>query len=287
MQPTNLSWNGIQMAYRVERDRPVSVALAITAAYAVVSAAWILLSDRALLYGSLTAQDIVLASSIKGGLFVLATGAILFFMTDHYLSVQHVSEECRLAVQRDQLIANEQALRQGYVDVLDVVTGGRLILMTEDEIAGSLGEEILAQHELTDPIELHTARRLVAGVPEVFGLGDRDAFVLAVTEALTNALKHAGAGEYRVCRTTDSVQVVIRDSGPGIDFHLLPKATLIQGFSTTKTMGMGFTIMLEVCDRVLLATSASGSVVVLELKLAARGRSGLVRTAVGDRMLVG
>jgi anti-sigma regulatory factor (Ser/Thr protein kinase) len=286
MQPTNLSWNSIQMAYRVERDRPVSAALAITAAYAAVSTAWILLSDRALLYGSLSAQDIVIASSIKGGLFVLATGAILFFMTDHYLSVQHVSEECRLVAQRDQLIANEQALRQGYVEVLDVVTGGRLILMTEDEITGSLGEEILAQHELSDPIELHTARRLVAGVPEVFSLGERDAFVLAVTEALTNALKHAGAGEYWVCRTADSVQVVIRDSGPGIDFHLLPKATLIQGFSTTKTMGMGFTIMLEVCDRVLLATSASGSVVVLELKLAAVERAGVARTAAEDRMLV-
>ncbi|HSK47693.1 MAG TPA: ATP-binding protein [Coriobacteriia bacterium] len=268
MRSKNLSWNSMELLYGEQRDRPVVVALAISSAYALISVLWIFLSDRALLSGSLRPDDIVLASSIKGALFVVVTATILFLVTERYLARQRLSEDRHLESQREQLIVNQRAVRQGYVDVLDVVTGGRLVLMTEDELSDSLGEEVLQLHELSDPMGLATARRAVACAPEVFDLPDRDCFVLAVTEALTNALKHGRRAEYRVCRTAECVQVVVRDFGPGIDFHLLPKATLIQGFSTTKTMGMGFTIMLEICDRVLLATSDKGTVVVLELELA-------------------
>ena len=244
-------------------------ALAISGGYALLSAIWILLSDRVLLYGSLGAsRSVLLASSAKGGLFVLVTGTILFLVADRFLSRQRASEDHWRESQRQQARINELAIRQGYEDVLDVVTGGRLVLMSEDELLDSLGETVLPQSELDDPIELQAARRQIAVVPEVFSLPDRDAFVLAVTEALTNALKHGRRAEYRVCRTAECVQVVIRDFGPGIDFRMLPKTTLIQGFSTTNTMGLGFTIMLEVCDRVLLATSATGTTVVLELELA-------------------
>ena len=230
--------------------------------------------------GSLGAPQIVFLSSVKGGLFVLVTGTILFLVTDRYLSRQRVAEDRLLVSQREQLVINEQAVRQGYVDVLDAVTGGKLILMTEAELNDSLGdEELLPLHELNDPMELASARRLVACAPGVCTLRDRGCFVLAVTEGLTNALKHGQRAEYRVCRTADSVQVVIRDFGPGIDFHMLPKSTLIQGFSTTKTMGMGFTVMLEVCDRVLIATSASGTVLVLELQAATEPASAVTRPA--------
>ena len=51
---------------------------------------------------------------------------------------------------------------------------------------------------------------------------------------------------------------------PGIDFRTLPRATLQRGFSTASSLGMGFTIMLQVCERVLLSTHPGRTTVVLE-----------------------
>lgn len=65
-----------------------------------------------------------------------------------------------------------------------------------------------------------------------------------VGEALVNALRHAGGGSYQVFARGDALQVLVRDEGPGIDFRMLPRATL-RGFSTASSLGMGFTIMLQ------------------------------------------
>jgi anti-sigma regulatory factor (Ser/Thr protein kinase) len=62
--------------------------------------------------------------------------------------------------------------------------------------------------------------------------------------------------------------VAIADDGPGIDFRTLPKATLVPGFSTAASLGMGFTIMLQLCERVLLSTRPGRTVVVLEFAAA-------------------
>ena len=58
--------------------------------------------------------------------------------------------------------------------------------------------------------------------------------------------------------------MLIRDDGPGIDFRTLPHATLQRGFSTESSLGMGFTIMLQVCERVLLSSRPGRTSVVLE-----------------------
>ncbi|MGE5228599.1 MAG: ATP-binding protein, partial [Deltaproteobacteria bacterium] len=70
----------------------------------------------------------------------------------------------------------------------------------------------------------------------------------------------------------ESLQVAITDEGPGIDFRTLPRATLVPGFSTAASLGMGFTIMLQLCERVLLSTRPGRTVVVLEIA-AARDQS--------------
>ena len=85
-----------------------------------------------------------------------------------------------------------------------------------------------------------------------------------VGEALVNALRHAGGGTYQLFAHEATLQVLVRDEGPGIDFRTLPRATLQRGFSTASSLGMGFTIMLQVCERVLLSTRPGRTSVVLE-----------------------
>jgi anti-sigma regulatory factor (Ser/Thr protein kinase) len=233
--------------------------------YAITSALWILFSDRAL-FASVPDQDqAAQISAVKGYLFVLVTSAILFYVVHRYLARLHASDE-RFRRSQVELRQKEAAVRQGYVDVLDAVTGGKLILTTDVELERWLGTPLLELRPLETASQLADARHAVAEVIPQLPLPEKDSLILATSEALTNAVKHAGRGEYGVYQSGDCVQVLVRDFGPGIDFRTLPKATLVQGFSTTSTMGLGFTIMLEVADRVLLTTDTNGTTVVLEIQ---------------------
>ena len=165
----------------------------------------------------------------------------------------------------------EEQIRQAYVDVLDAVTGGKLVLVTEEELEASLGEPLTELGEIDTPSKLGEARRRIESASCARFPSLREGMLAnAVGEALNNTLKHATAGTYQVFARDSYVQVMITDSGPGIDFRSLPKATLLSGFSTTATLGLGFTIMLQLCDRVLLFTRPGRTVVVLELSASGR-----------------
>jgi PAS domain S-box-containing protein len=160
----------------------------------------------------------------------------------------------------------EEDIRRAYVDVLDAVTGGKLILLTEESFARELGQPLSEAIPITSPCQLAEARRLVVDASELRypGRMDHTDLLSPLCEALTNALKHARGATYRVFAKDGCVQVAIVDKGPGIDFRTLPRATLVRGFSTAASLGMGFTIMLQLCDRVLLCTRPGQTQVGLE-----------------------
>jgi len=160
----------------------------------------------------------------------------------------------------------EESIRRAYVDVLDAVTGGKLILLTDEELAGQLGTPLGPPEQVTAPRELSEARTAIDGIavgefPHWAAHAD---LRTPVCEALVNAINHAGGGTYQLFTRDGRLQVLVRDDGPGIDFRTLPKATLVRGFSTASSLGMGFTIMLQGCDRVLLSTRPGRTSVVLE-----------------------
>jgi anti-sigma regulatory factor (Ser/Thr protein kinase)/PAS domain-containing protein len=160
----------------------------------------------------------------------------------------------------------EESIRRAYVDVLDAVTGGKLVLLTDEELAGQLGVPLTEPTEFLAPRELARARAAVARVAAASFPDWAPATDLRtpVGEALVNALRHAGGGIYQLYAHGDVLQVAVRDEGPGIDFRTLPRATLQRGFSTASSLGMGVTIMLQVCERVLLSTHPGRTTVVLE-----------------------
>ena len=166
----------------------------------------------------------------------------------------------------------EEDIRKAYVDVLDAVTGGKLILLTEATLAGELGQPLSDVVAIDSPAQLAEARRRVVDAAERRYPGEiRPTELLSpVCEALDNALKHAQRGTYQVFARNGCLQVAIVDEGPGIDFSTLPRATLVRGFSTAASLGMGFTIMLQLCERVLLCTRPGHTEVVLEVAAAHR-----------------
>jgi PAS domain S-box-containing protein len=163
----------------------------------------------------------------------------------------------------------DQAIRAAYTDVIAAVTGGKLVLMTPGEMRAALGRPVGHEWKLDDFCRLAEVRHALAPALLAAGLPPEDAedYVLAAGEAMANAIKHGGGGLARVRRTEGAVQIEITDHGPAIDFEDLPKATLQPGFSTKQSLGMGFTIMLEACDRVLLTTQPGLTILLLEKTL--------------------
>lgn len=173
-----------------------------------------------------------------------------------------ITERKRIA---EEAKAKDMAIRQAYVDVFNAVTGGKLVIMTAEEVEVSLGHPVgdeflvstLESISIAKDETKEVIRELLPGM-DTFGL------TVAMVEALTNAVTHAREGSLRLYKKDDTVQIVISDSGPGIDFSVLPKAALEKGFSTKQSLGLGFSIMLDESDRVLLATEPGRTIVVLE-----------------------
>lgn len=165
-----------------------------------------------------------------------------------------------------------------YKSVIQAVTGGKLQLLTREEMK----EEVIKGHELTcqnlaNKEDITLLREETREVLEEFALQSKDKthIILAVSEAGTNTIKHAGDGEFIIKLIDEKrLRIIIRDQGSGIDFNNLPKATLMKDYSTAATfsLGSGFTIMLRFIDSLFLETSQQGTTIILEVELEGRGK---------------
>lgn len=111
-------------------------------------------------------------------------------------------------------------------------------------------------------------RQRAAQAAQAVGIVQMDWFDMetAIGEAAMNTVVHAGGGVGSVNTSTDNatLQVWVSDDGNGIATHHLPRAVLQKGFTTAGTMGYGFKMMVQTCDRMWLLTGGQGTTIVLE-----------------------
>ena len=179
---------------------------------------------------------------------------------------ERVSAEMLRIEAEEALRHKDHDIRKAYVDVFSAVTDEKLLILTEDEIEAAVGLLVSGPFKLDKYAELSEARAWLRTALSAADLSDNEisSLVLAAGEAMTNAIKHGDDCATSVYRLGDIVQVHVSDHGPGIDFSDIPKATLLAGFSTKKSLGVGFSIILEICDRVLLSTGSDGTTLILE-----------------------
>ncbi|WP_419878867.1 ATP-binding protein [Brevibacillus centrosporus] len=156
-----------------------------------------------------------------------------------------------------------------YRDILGVVTQNKLLLLSDEELFFLLrnGRKSFAM-DLRAPEHLADLRRACKRSLEPLGLSDKRIlqFMVAVSEAASNTLKHGDGGMITVYTSCEQhmCRVVIHDQGQGILLEELPRATLQQGYSTRESLGAGFSVMLQYCDRVYLGSSFAGTKLILE-----------------------
>jgi anti-sigma regulatory factor (Ser/Thr protein kinase) len=166
-------------------------------------------------------------------------------------------------------LEEEANRRKFYRDALQAVTRGKLIVCEHPEVEAAwrgAGEEKGCQ-VIETTADVPAARDLVEAVLKSAGFPEERCYDLALCtcEAAANVIKHADRGRVSVRMEDDLAFVRIEDQGPGIDFAQLPDAVLTAGYSTAPSLGMGYSMLLELADRVHLATGEGGTTVLLEV----------------------
>ncbi|MCX6343923.1 MAG: PAS domain S-box protein [Armatimonadetes bacterium] len=162
----------------------------------------------------------------------------------------------------------EEQKRVFYKETILSVTDGKLDICDECELAPYLTNAELMV-DVSNAAQLSVARCEVEEFCHTHGLdGDLlDLFTIAVGEAMTNAVKHGTKGRVYAGVKGDYVWVGIQDEGPGIGSLILPRAVLLRGFSTKPSLGLGYSVMLDVADQIHLKTDEHGTIVILEKRI--------------------
>jgi anti-sigma regulatory factor (Ser/Thr protein kinase) len=159
-----------------------------------------------------------------------------------------------------------------YKQVLATVTQEKLMLLRDEELFLLVrGGETSFAVTVKAPEDLAFLRSrlkeglLTAGMPQK----SLHLFTVAVSEAASNTLKHGTGGTVSlyVYPSEGVCRVVVYDQGQGIMLEDLPRAALQQGYSTRYSLGAGFHVMLQICDRLWISSSETGTKMVLEKSL--------------------
>lgn len=183
--------------------------------------------------------------------------------------------ERRLAERRTAEL--EEHKRDFYRRTILAATEGKLVVTEKDDICRVAGPPI-AVWNIETPDDLGRIRQEVASIADADGMSlDRISdFVLTVGEATTNAYKHAGGGKASLHRVDDDLIAVVSDSGKGMEALALPELAFTRGYTTAKSLGMGYKAILSLADKVYLSIGPTGTTVAIQISLQPVGQPPLI-----------
>lgn len=168
----------------------------------------------------------------------------------------------------EQILDESQKNWQVYRDVIYAATQGRFLLINKNDVTRYKNKELLCEVTVRERQDVPKARNEAKETFIQKGLKSSkiSSYNLIISEAVTNILKHAEYGKMLIYQDGDVFHVIVEDKGPGFPLVILPKATLMSGFSTKESLGQGFTLMLKMATQVVLETSDNGSTLILVLE---------------------
>ncbi|WP_198510307.1 ATP-binding protein [Bacillus solitudinis] len=154
-----------------------------------------------------------------------------------------------------------------YRDVIFAATQGQFLLISEEEISNFATGNVFCEGTIKERTDIPLCRNKAKESLEQLGFSKSKfvGWLLVLSEAITNTIKHAEEGQMTLINDEEKneVRFLIKDKGPGFPLEELPKKTLLAGYSTKKSMGQGFTLMMKMAKQVLLCTSSTGSTIIL------------------------
>jgi anti-sigma regulatory factor (Ser/Thr protein kinase) len=171
---------------------------------------------------------------------------------------------------QDNTHSESKAIWNVYRDVIYAASQGHFLLVEKPDLKRYKLGKLLCEADIKERGDIPLARNAASEVFEQVNLKPSKlmSYKLIVSEAVTNILKHADHGKMFIYQDelTGTLRIIIEDSGKGFPLKILPQTTLMAGFSTKKSMGQGFNLMLKMADQLVLETSSSGSTLILILE---------------------
>lgn len=182
---------------------------------------------------------------------------------------QQLEKEINERIQAEQRETEAELHRQEfYRRTIFAATEGKLLICDPEDIVEKAGPPT-AEWDVKSLPDIAVMRNGVLATSEAFGMEELRLceFASCAVEAAANAVKHANGGKATLHTVGNSLMFIMSDSGPGIEALALPDVALTKGYSTTATLGMGYKLMIEFCDKVYLSTGPEGTVVACEMKI--------------------
>jgi anti-sigma regulatory factor (Ser/Thr protein kinase) len=166
-------------------------------------------------------------------------------------------------------LSSQDEIWQVYRDVIFAATQRKFLLIQNNEVSkykeGRILCEIIIKERQDIPMSRESAK--IQLLKNEMNQTQVMSILLVISEATTNILKHAEEGKMTITLNERRLYVVVEDKGPGFDLKLLPNMTLLTGYSTKKSLGQGFTLMMKMAEQVLLSTTSEGSVIILMFEM--------------------
>ncbi|WP_067724660.1 ATP-binding protein [Oceanobacillus damuensis] len=183
-------------------------------------------------------------------------------------TISRILNEIQTEVHKESVTSSEsEKVWKVYRDVIYASTQGKFLLIDKSDTVRYKKGKLLCEVEIHERKDIPIARNLAKETFEKVGFKSSKtmSYNLIISEAITNILKHAISGKMMIYNVEDAFHVVVEDSGSGFPLNILPKTTLMSGFSTKESLGQGFTLMMKLAKQVVLETTSSGSTLILVL----------------------
>lgn len=156
-----------------------------------------------------------------------------------------------------------------YGDVMSSMTKGKFNLINEQEAlnvsrAGLLYSELALER----PEDIDKAGQVVDKL-----LTEKDykadlirQYVICVTEAAANVVKHAGQGIMQIRMMDDRLRVIFTDKGRGMDLEMLPNILTLQEDAEAAPVDTGLAFIYKFAGKLFLSTSEKGTLLALDLE---------------------
>ena len=126
-----------------------------------------------------------------------------------------------------------------------------------------------ARFKIDSMVSLHAAIAMARSLPFMADLSQEDRVLIStvVSELGTNILKFAGTGSVSLARVHDeghdAIQVIAKDSGPGIRNV---ESALAEGYSTSGTLGLGLSAVRRIMSSLQIHTQVGRGTTVIAAK---------------------
>jgi anti-sigma regulatory factor (Ser/Thr protein kinase) len=197
------------------------------------------------------------------------------FKYDLFLPTVKVQEK-----KQDPSVQNIESEWVIYRDVIYAATQGQFLLISEEDVNKYRRGNVFCEGTIKERADIPICRNLAKDSLEKLAIQKTKimSWLLVLSEAITNTIKHAEEGKMTLIENEDEIRFVIQDKGPGFSLKELPNTTLLAGYSTKKSMGQGFTLMMKMAKQVLLSTSPQGSTIILIFNIT-DGKEGIIHAA--------